>query len=199
MPPFLSKSLWINYSYKYRYSPYETCNIIRDNVNNDMKDDYGYLPAKHRLTKALKRLLRNYAPESYEHPIITDAINKMDRHLNMDYTYKYMINLYDSIKYRLYTATHMYNLTKTTIDYHNNTLEYNKDLWEYINIIRDIARWELEPALKALMEKESKKIKCPTELQNTLINKVTTIKNTITLLNLNKDEMTQLINELISF
>ncbi len=155
MPPFLSNSLWIHYN-KENYNWYGNIkreiylNIVarrKERVINDLKDDYGYLPTNHRLTKTLKRLIKNYAPESYEHYIVADTINKMDTYLNDEHTYKNMTNLYNIFKKGLYKAADMYELTKTDT-------KHNHELWKYITIIRDIARWELEPALNAQLEKE---------------------------------------------
>lgn len=219
MPPFLSKSFWIDYS-NY-YDNYGNYNSYIDNITesalSDLKDEYGYLPSSHTIIKDLKRLIRRYAPDSYENEIVSDNVNLMNIILeNNIYSYDRLTNI--SIKINTVSKPSgkekysWYNIFKKFI--FSTVIKYDlftgmasdiTALWGCICQIREAARWELEPALTIQIEKESKrKIQFPTqaisqtEPQNTSISKVTTIKNTITLLNLTKDEKAQLINELKS-
>ena len=148
------------------HSSKDVCTKIRMSVQEDMKDEFGYLPTYKDTTKALKRLIKYYAPNSYSNENVIKLINEFgnipDRFDDYPNGYiqkpddKKSLSWYMIFKKYLYSSNSsddlfsfsaQFDLYYTKIyDIYDLCDNYCK-LWNIIKQLKEEVRWELEPQL----------------------------------------------------
>lgn len=146
------------YDNEYIPTPHDMIAYI---AKEDMKDEFGYLPAKKDSTRELKRLLKRYAPNSYADWDVAELINNYDL-VHDDYGWITKPPSENYVSWYILFKEKLYSATKATDLFYASRMKHRKttyDLWigtawDRLVKVREAVRWELEPALIAQKEKE---------------------------------------------